>query len=150
MLYLWLKEGFMENIPKAKFREAVFLILYSLDFSKEADEQLLHFVGDQLKVGMRHIKEANLVVASVLSRLSEIDARIEGVSTEYEIHRIPKVELNILRLAIYELLFDETIPHQVAMAEAIRLAKKFGNQECFKFVNALLDAIYTQGSVAAL
>jgi N utilization substance protein B len=137
------------DIAKAKFREVIFLLLYSIDFSKEGSQELLSFVGDELKVGMRHVKEASVICEAIFLKLAEIDALIESVSSEYKIHRIPKVELNILRVAIYEILFEKTTPEKVAIAEGIRLAKKFGNQECFKFVNALLDEIY-QRSIEVL
>lgn len=134
------------ELPRTKYREAIFLILYTFSFSEEGDKSLLSFVSDQLKVNLRHIKEANIFAKEIWDKKAEIDGKIENASHDYKLHRIPKVELAILRLAIYELFYCEAMPHKVVMSEAIRLGRKFGNQECFKFVNAVLDAIY-QGSL---
>ena len=130
------------DLPRTKYREAIFLILYTFSFSEEGDKALLPFVSDQLKVNLRYIKDANVFAKEIWNKRDEIDDKIEAVSHDYKLHRIPKVELAILRLAIYELFYCESMPYRVVIAEAIRLGRKFGNQECFKFVNAVLDAIY--------
>ena len=135
------------SLPKPKLREIVFLLLYSIDFGADSSKSLHKFISDELKVSVRHIRDCEEQLAEVLEHVPDIDGIIEGVSNEYQINRIPKVELNILRLAIFEMQQDEKVPPKVAMSEAIRLAKKFGNNECYRFVNALLHSIY-QGSAA--
>ena len=60
----------------------------------------------------------------------------------YDIDRIHSVERNVLRLGIYELFFDPEIPPKVAIAEAIRMSKKFGTPESVSYVNAIMDNIY--------
>ncbi|MCF7853069.1 MAG: transcription antitermination factor NusB [Simkaniaceae bacterium] len=135
----------MDTLPRPKFREVLFLLLYSYEFTHESDSKLFQFVSEQLKVAMRHIRSAAEDALAIQAKCAEIDLMIEEVSSEYKIERIPKVELTILRLALYEMFFDDAIPGNVAIAEGIRLSKKFGTGECFKFVNAILDAVKNKG-----
>ena len=68
---------------------------------------------------------------------------IAKTSHAYEFERIQTVERNILRLAVFEIFFDNgTVPPKVALAEAMRLARKFSTYESTSFINAILDAIY--------
>jgi len=76
--------------------------------------------------------------------LTDIDLRLGQVSKSYDFSRIQTVEKNILRLGVYEAIFEKTVPPAVIMSEAVRLAKKFATPESAAFVNALLDAAYKQ------
>jgi transcription antitermination protein NusB len=78
------------------------------------------------------------------SHLEEIDLMISNTSHSYAFERIQSVERNVLRLGVFELFFDPSIPPKVAIAEAMRLARKFGTKESAVFVNAILDTLYKQ------
>jgi N utilization substance protein B len=127
-------------LPPQKFREIVLQLLYSKDFAENVPESV-PFMMEALKVARGHVRDADLKVELVMSRLPEIDERIQKASTEYSFDRISKVELSILRLGVYELLYQTDVPPKVALAEAIRLCRKFGTPESAHFVNAILDAI---------
>jgi N utilization substance protein B len=71
-----------------------------------------------------------------------IDEKITSLSPDYSFARISRVEKTILRLGVYEILFDDLIPPLVAISEAIRLTRKFGTPESARFVNAILDRVY--------
>lgn len=129
-------------LPVQKFREIVFQILYSRDFDATAEIDMIPFMMNELKVTRRSMLEAHARMALIVEKLPEIDALIANRSTEYTFDRISRVERTILRLGIFELLFDDTIPDLVAIAEAIRLCRKFGTPESAQFVNAILDGIY--------
>ncbi len=129
-------------LPQQKFREIVFQILYGQDLAPPQDENLQSLISKELKISKRSIKEAQLRVNSIVERLEELDSIISETSQSYDFNRIPSAERNILRLAVYELLFDDQIPPKVAIAEAIRLARKFSSPESATFVNALIDALY--------
>ena len=70
--------------------------------------------------------------------------KLAPCSLNYDFDRIQTVTKNILRLAVFELFFDPSIPPKVAIAEAIRLSRKFSTPESAAFVNALLDHLYRQ------
>lgn len=130
------------SVPRQKFRELVLLLLYSNDIGGLSEEELSPLVMDTLKVTKKTVKEARVIVELLLEKKDLLDAEIEKVSSSFALDRIQKIEKSILRLAIYEMLYDELIPQKVAICEAMRLARKFSTKEASLFVNALLDNIY--------
>lgn len=81
------------------------------------------------------------LVAGVQAHLVEIDARIKKFAANYELHRIAAVDRNILRVAIYEMLFCPDIAPVIAINEAIEIAKRFGTEKSGGFVNGILDRV---------
>ncbi|HSX11185.1 MAG TPA: transcription antitermination factor NusB [Chlamydiales bacterium] len=136
-------------LPPQKFREAVFQILYSHDFEAGEEAEMVPFMMQELKTTRRAMVDAHARVNQVLAVLPEIDALIATGSTEYTFERISRVERTILRLGIFEMKCDEAIPPKVAIAEAIRLCRKFGTPESSQFVNAILDGVYKKDAAPA-
>lgn len=130
------------SLPAQKFREIVFQMLYSFDMGKAQDEPMAELLSNELAVAKSSVKAAQERVRDLLSRIDEIDALIAKTSHSYEFERIQSVERNILRIGVYEILHDPSIPPKVAIAEAMRLARKFSTKEAASFVNAILDCIY--------
>jgi len=135
-------------LPPQKFREIVFQILYSADFISGEEGEMIPFMMQELKVTKRSMVDAHDRMNQVLKKLDVIDAAITEASTEYSFERISRVEKTILRLGLFEILFDEKVPPKVGIAEAIRLCRKFGTPESADFVNALLDGIYKKNETA--
>ena len=129
-------------LPPQKFREIVFQMLYSRDFEAGDEGEMIPFLMEELKVTRRSMLEAEARVCAILAKRSEIDERIRPVSKEYSFERISRVEKSILRLGVFEILYDDSIPPKVAISEAIRLCRKFGTPESSHFVNAILDAVF--------
>lgn len=77
-------------------------------------------------------------VSAIIELLPEIDKKLESVSEGWKLERMGKVELTILRLAVYELLYDDDIPANVAINEAVELAKVYGGDTSPAFVNGIL------------
>ena len=82
------------------------------------------------------------LIQGVMANLEEIDAYITKYATEWPLDQITIVDRNILRIGVYELIFNEEIPEKVAINEAIEIAKAFGSDSSGKFVNGVLGAIY--------
>ena len=76
--------------------------------------------------------------AQIMDRIPDIDRQINDVAAGWKTKRMGKVELTILRLALFEMKYDDTIPEKVAINEAVELAKKFGGNESPAFVNGIL------------
>ena len=129
-------------ISKQKFREIVFQLLYSYDIGRTKDDAMIPFMMKELAVPKKVIIEALERVKAILAKQSGIDTMITDTTVSYDFNRIQSVERNVLRLGIYELFFDEKIPPKVAIAEAIRLSRKFSTRESAHFVNAVLDNLY--------
>lgn len=127
-------------ISPQKFREIVFQLLYSDDFGGcvEVAEMLMA----QLAITKRVVREASMVKEKILEKKNQIDELICKHSESYEFERIPRIERNVIRLGAYEILFSPNVPPKVAIAEAIRLTRKFATPEAAAFVNAVLDSIY--------
>ena len=95
---------------------------------------MLYFLEENLE----YIKG---IVHGVKGNLSEIDSLIKPKLNKWTIERISKINLAILRLSIYEIIFNEMIPDKVAANEAIELAKKYGGEESRSFINGVLGSI---------
>lgn len=130
-------------LAKRKIREFLYQSLFAMDFfDHETKDPLVTFL---MRMGKINKTAASSIVDKafeVRSCLSEIDPVIESSMIAYSSKHISKIELNVIRLAVYEMMFDEEVPGKVAIAEAIRIVKKFGSKEGGLFVNGVLDAIY--------
>ncbi|MDF2550558.1 MAG: utilization substance protein, partial [Chlamydiales bacterium] len=106
------------KIAQAKFREIVFQLLYSHDMGagEASREDMVEMIAEQLKVSSEHVQGAYSKMEKIWEEREQLDTLIAEMSVGYAFDRIKSVERNILRLAAYEILFDEAIPHQVAMA----------------------------------
>ena len=130
------------SLPPQKFREMVFQMLFCCEFSGSEESDIAAMLMHELKVTKKMAALAYARVCQILEKLPEIDARISAASSDYQFERISRIEKNILRLGLFELFYDESLPEKVSIAEAIRLCRKFGTPESSHFVNAILDSIY--------
>jgi transcription antitermination protein NusB len=128
-------------------REAAIQYLYQLDlnerqFSAAPDDfWSLRSASTKITPAPKLKAFAEQIVAGVAAHLEEIDARIKLYAANYELHRIAAVDRNILRVAIYEMLFCTDVPPVVSINEAIEIAKRFGSEESGRFVNGILDRV---------
>lgn len=129
-------------LPPKKMREVVFQLLYSHDTGRSEEQSSVSLLMKELQMARSSIYQAMDKASCIHQSLQEIDATITETVHSYAFDRIQSVERNILRLAIFELMIDKTVPPKVAIAEAMRLARKFSTPESANFVNAILDNIY--------
>lgn len=122
-------------------REAAVQFLFQRDLNAEELQDLLDaFSGIRpTKSSVREFYER--LVRGVAENQKEIDERIQAATANYELRRIAAVDRNILRLAIYEMLYAHDVPPVVIINEAIEIAKRFGSEESGRFVNGILDRI---------
>lgn len=125
-----------------KLREIVFQLLYVQDFDKNMAEDIIPLLMKEHAVTKKTLYMAQEKSNNIWAKLSEIDPLIASASSEYAFDRIPRIERNILRLGLFELLFSSDIPPKVALSESVRLARKFATPEAAQFVNAVLDALW--------
>lgn len=125
-------------------RTLAFQVLYGLDLvpaGRQALDELVLNSPALFKESPDSVRAFALeLVQGVLARLPEIDALITEHSRRWKIQRIGKIELAILRLSLFELLFRPDIPLKVSINEAVELAKRFGDEHSKAFVNGILDA----------
>src|SRR5947209_446492 len=122
-------------------REAAVQFLFQRDLnSGEARESLDDFW--RLRPATQKTREfANALIHGVITHQPAIDERIKNFTANYEMHRIAAVDRNILRVAIYEMIFTEDVPPVVSINEAIEIAKRFGTEDSGRFVNGILDRV---------
>lgn len=130
------------TFSKQKFREIVFQLLFSNDFSEIKEGETRGMLMEQLAVASSRLREAEACVEKILAALPEIDRMIAMLSDDYNFDRIPRVERAILRLGMFELLYDKEVPGKVCIAEAMRLSRKFATTEASTFINAILDKAF--------
>ncbi len=133
-----------------KMREVIFLLLYSSDFSPTEAADMTDMLMHELSIAKSSVRTALAKCEEIQAKLPEIDTLLATYSDAYALNRIPRVERNILRLAIYELLLDPKLPAPVIISEAIRLTKKFATPEAISFVHAILGAAHTKGQKVEL
>lgn len=122
-------------------REAAVQFLYQRDLNGNATAESVNEFWD-LRPAAKKVREFGMTLAEgVLSNQAAIDERIRAVASNYDLHRIAAVDRNILRIAIYEMLFCPDVPPVVSINEAIEIAKRFGSEESGRFVNGVLDRV---------
>ena len=101
--------------------------------------------GVEGEPGQEDIDFANGIVDGIAEHSAEIDEAIASASIGWSIQRMPRVDLSILRVAVYELLFDKKAPKKVVINEAVRIATKYGGDDSPKFINGVLGKIVGPG-----
>ena len=127
-------------MTRRELRENVFMMLFRAEFhgKEEMDDQLALFEEE-----LQSLKEEDFVYIkqktnAILEHLTELDEMINEKATGWKTSRMGKVDLSLIRLAVYEMKFDEDIPDKVAINEAVELAKKYGTDDSPAFINGVL------------
>ena len=127
-------------MSRREIREQIFKILFRVEFHEREDmpEQLQLFMeelGQEENKDTRYIQEK---YGNILERIGELDAMVNQVAQGWKTSRMGKADLAIIRLAVYELKFEEDVPEGVAINEAVELAKSYGTDDSPSFVNGVL------------
>lgn len=123
-----------------ELREHIFELLFRAEFHETEDmpEQMNLFFEELPELNGKDRTYMESKYSQVTERIPEIDAAIDGVARGWKVSRMGKADLSILRLAVYEMRYDEDVPVGVAINEAVELAKKFSGDEAPAFVNGIL------------
>ena len=127
-------------MTRSVIREHIFKLLFRVEFhdAHELDGQIrlyMNELGTISEADCKYITEKTQTIAALLP---EIDEKINSVSEGWPVNRLGKAELAIMRLAVYEMLYDEDIPVNVAINEAVELAKNYGGGNAPSFLNGVL------------
>lgn len=139
---------------RSQIREQIFKLLFRVEFNLKEDmpEQVKLFMEaptlDKDENNCKEIiiseSEQQYIISKyddIVSHMSEIDSIINDNAKGWSTDRLGKVELTILRLAVYEIKFDDDIPVSVAIDQAVELSKKFGRDESYSFINGILASV---------
>ena len=126
---------------RRKARERAVQFLFSLDFTRyEWADCIEDFWRDNpSRPGVRRYAEQ--LIEGVAKHQAELDEAIERVLNRWAPERVGRIERNVIRVALYEMRYGEEVPENVAINEAMEVAKRFGSEEGPRFVNAVLDRL---------
>ncbi len=131
--------------PRRLGRERAFQVLYSCNFAQRPDQDQVWQTLNGLWNGQDNDQAVQSfawqLVVGVLQNQDRLDKIIAEYSKNWRLERIAKIELTVLRLALFEMLYSHDVPLKVAINEGIELSKKFGDGKSGGFVNGILDAI---------
>ena len=132
-------------MKRSEMREQVFKQLFLMDFydREEFGEQCRLYLASQEEMGEEDLEKLCARAQAIAEKTEELDEKINEVSVGWKTSRMNRTDLAILRLAAYEILFDEDIPDKVAVNEAVELAKQYGEDESYSFINGVLGQIIT-------
>jgi len=127
-------------MTRRELRENTFALLFRAEFhdSEEMKEQLELFEEEFQTLAEADRSYIQDKLSDILSKLEELDALINEVSSGWKTSRMGKVDLTLIRLAVYEIKFEEDIPLKVSINEAVELAKAYGTDDSGSFVNGVL------------
>ncbi len=127
-------------MSRRELREQIFKLLFRVEFNKKEDmpEQEQLFFEDEEAAKDKDAVYISDKFHKISEKLPEIDAKLNEKASGWDTGRMSKVDLTILRLAVYEICYDEDVPTSVAINEAVELAKKFGQDASYGFVNGVL------------
>ena len=125
---------------RRELREHIFRLLFRTEFHSEAEmaEQedfYLSYLGEISDEDRAYIQGK---ADAIIEKKADLDSRINEVADKWKTERMTRVDLTIIRLASYEMIFDEEVPVGVAINEAVELAKRYGTDQSPSFVNAVL------------
>ncbi len=133
---------------RRRARELALQLLYQYEATGAAPEQMQAHFEEWAGVTDVTRRFADDLLRGTLEHLQEIDDELAAQTAHWRLERLAAVDRNILRLAMYELLYHGETPHAVVIDEAIEIAKKYGAEESARFVNGVLDGFVKRSRCA--
>lgn len=131
------------SLSRKSIRESAFIIIFEKSFGNYELDELFSIAEESENIQINDkVKD---IVNGVFTHLEELDEIISKYSQKRIIERIPKVNLSVLRLAIYEAKYSENVPVNVAISEAVAIAEKYAFETDSKFINGVLGAFSRNG-----
>ncbi len=122
-------------------RELAMQALFYMDMQKYASEEMLEYFCGCFCTSKKSRPFLIKLVNGVLDEKGQIDTLVERFSQNWQINRMSCVDRNVMRIAVYEMLYCDDIPPKVSINEAVDIGKKFGTQESGAFINGIMDSI---------
>ena len=126
-------------MTRSEAREIAFFIVFEHSFSGESADEIIEKSTEARDITVPDFSRG--LANGVIKDLEKIDANISRLSRGWSIDRISRVSLAILRLAVYEMLYDGNTPHSVAINEAVNLCKTYAGEDDYAFVNGILGTL---------
>jgi len=127
---------------RRKAREVALQVLYELDVLNIDAKEAITLFWNNFQATEDSKKFSTLLIEGAWDNREQIDNLIRSCSEHWSLERMSRVDRNILRMAVYELLYCPNIPPKVTLNEAIDLGKMYGSENSGSFINGILDAVY--------
>jgi N utilization substance protein B len=145
------EKGENHKMTRRERREHIFKLLFLKEYHSEEEiyEQVQLYLEENY-LNQEAVDEANYhgmvediaeVVHQITQKIPELDKKIDSVTTGWKTGRMSKVDLTLIRLALYEILYDESVPVKVAINEAVELSKVYGGDDSASFINGILGKL---------
>lgn len=131
-------------MSRRRARARALQVLFQVDLGHVDPAEAFNIIDESLGRLNKNEAFAQKLVFGTLANLGAIDQSIANISKDWKIERMANVDRNIMRLALFEILFCDDIPNNVSINEAIELAKTFGSEESGKFINGILGRVVKQ------
>jgi transcription antitermination factor NusB len=125
-------------------RELAIKVLFHLEFSPGDPSESFDLVCQSFGPSLAIMPFSRQLVLGVWENKEDLDGLISSASKHWRLERMPYVDRNVLRVALFEVLFLKDIPPKVSIDEAVELGKRYGSEESGAFINGVLDSIYHQ------
>jgi len=130
---------------RRKARESTLQILFQIEFDSSSLEKIVNSYWENIAYSEEEIRSySTWLIEGILSHKEEIDRIIQSVSEHWRVPRMAIIDRNILRIAVFELLYEKKVAPAIVINEAIEIAKKYSGEQAGTFVNGILDAIRKQ------
>ncbi len=126
--------------PRRKARIAALQYLYAADATDNHSEASLEWLASEDPLGARAVAFARGLIEGVAAHRSKLDGIIHRYAPAWPVDQLPLVDRNILRIALFELLYASNVPRKTAINEAVELAKVFGSESSARFINGVLGS----------
>ena len=126
-------------MTRRESREQAFALLFEMMFNDQPVEELAAAASEARDTPVSAF--AMTLAAGTQAHLAELDEKIAAYSVKWSKERISRVALSVMRLAVYEMQYEDSIPVSVSINEAVELAKKYGGEEDASFINGILGSI---------
>ncbi|RME23847.1 MAG: transcription antitermination factor NusB [Deltaproteobacteria bacterium] len=126
---------------RRKARESALKMLFALDVNKDPVDHVIDDYWEQFEPSHEGRDFADKLVRGTVEHIEQLDRAISEVSIHWKLNRMTCVDRNLLRLAAYELFYMDEVPKRVTLNEAIEIAKKYGTEDSWAFINGVLDRL---------
>ncbi len=122
-------------------REAALRVLFQVEVGRDEVDAAIAYNASELDLDEKALRFMEKLVRGVIKHLAELDDLLNSYAVDWTVERMAYVDRNVLRLAAFEMLYDDETPAGVAINEAVELAKRYGTDDSGKFVNGILGNI---------
>ncbi len=134
-------------MKRRELREKILQALFQIDFTNVDAIDALNYLKEENEFDDKDILFIEQRIKGTLLNLKKIDNEISKHLKEWTIERIPRVDRALLRMSVYELLFDREISYKIVLNEAIELAKDYSSEDSAKFINGVLGSLIRSNNI---